>query len=100
MRLSLYLNDTAAIMNDPTYSFVSQFQMTRWINEARRLLAIETGCIRRHVTGQSAFGAQSRPARQFLPLSSPARCRKRSTWPGGPPPRVYRRRSMARFLAR
>jgi len=66
MRLSLYLNDTAAIMNDPSYSFVSQFQMTRWINETRRLLAIESGCIRRHITGQSAFGAQSQ-AGQAIP---------------------------------
>ena len=59
MRLSLYLNDTAAMMNDFTYSFTSKFQMTRWINEARRLTAMDTGCVRRLITGQSAFGAQS-----------------------------------------
>ena len=57
MKLSEYLNDTAQLMNDPTYSFTSQFQMTRWINEARRLLAMRTGCIRRLIAGQSAFGA-------------------------------------------
>jgi hypothetical protein len=66
MKLSLYLNDVAALMNDPTYSFISQFQMTRWINEARRTLAIETGCIRRLISGQSAFGAQSQ-AGQVIP---------------------------------
>jgi hypothetical protein len=57
MKLSEYLNDTAELMSDPTYSFTSQFQMTRWINEARRLLAMRTGCIRRLIAGQSAFGA-------------------------------------------
>lgn len=69
MRLSLYLNDTAEIINDPSYSFVSKFQMTRWINEARRLLAMQTGCIRRLVTGQSAFGAQSQ-AGQSIPSAT------------------------------
>jgi len=59
VRLSEYLNDTAVLMGDTTFSFNSQFQMTRWINEARRLLAMKTGCIQRLVSGQSAFGAQS-----------------------------------------
>jgi hypothetical protein len=66
MRLSLYLNDTAELINDPSYSFVSQFQMTRWVNEARRMLAMQTGCIRRLITGQSAFGAMSQ-AGQTIP---------------------------------
>jgi hypothetical protein len=57
MKLSEYLNDTAQLMSDPTYSFTSKFQMTRWINEARRLLSMRTGCIQRLITGQSAFGA-------------------------------------------
>lgn len=58
MRLSDYLNDTMALLNDSGYSFNSQFQVTRWVNEARRMLAMRTGCIQRLVTGQSAFGAQ------------------------------------------
>ncbi len=57
MRLSEYINDTSELINDPTFSFISKFQMTRWINEARRLFAMDTGCIRRLITGQSAFGA-------------------------------------------
>jgi hypothetical protein len=57
MKLSEYLNDTAQLMNDPTYSFTSQFQMARWVNEARRLVAMKTGCVRRLISGQSAFGA-------------------------------------------
>lgn len=59
MRLSEYLNDTAVLLNDSGYSFNSRFQVTRWINEARRLLAMKTGCVQRLITGQSAWGAQS-----------------------------------------
>ena len=66
MRLSLYLNDTAEMMNDTAFSFTSKFQMTRWINEARRLLAMQTGCVRRWVSGQSPFGGQSQ-AGQTIP---------------------------------
>lgn len=59
--LSGLLNDTAALLNDQNYSFISQNQLTRFINEARRQCAYRTGCIRRLITGQSAFGAQSQP---------------------------------------
>lgn len=61
MKLSEYQNDTTALLRDGGYYFNSQFQVTRWINEARRLLAMRTGCILRLVTGQSAFGATSQP---------------------------------------
>lgn len=61
MPLSLYLSDTAALLNDQNYSFTSQNQLCRWINESRRNIAKRTGCIRRLVTGQSAFGASAQP---------------------------------------
>ena len=61
MALSEYLNDTIAILNDAQYSFTSKPQLTRWVNEARRQCAKRTGCIRRLITGQSAFGASSQP---------------------------------------
>ena len=57
MQLSLYQSDTASLIHDISYSFTSKNQLTRWINEARRNCAKRTGCIRRHLTGQSAFGA-------------------------------------------
>ena len=59
MSLSQLLNDTSAILNDMNYSFISQNQLTRWINTSRRNAAKRTGCVRRLITGQSAFGASA-----------------------------------------
>lgn len=61
MSLSLYLNDTAALLNDQNFLFTNKTQMARWINDVRRQIAQRTGCIRRLVTGQSAWGASSQP---------------------------------------
>ena len=61
MPLNNYLNDTMALLRDQNYSFVSQQQMTRWVNEARREIAYRTGCVRRLITGQSPFGAAAQP---------------------------------------
>lgn len=61
MSLSGLLSDTAALLNDQSYSFTSKLQLTRWVNEARSNCAKRTGCIRRLVSGQSAFGASAQP---------------------------------------
>lgn len=61
MPLSLYLNDAAAMLNDQNFAWTSQAQLTRWINQARTDAAKMTGCIRRLITGQSAFGASAQP---------------------------------------
>lgn len=61
MSLSFYTQDTRAFLRDQAALFTSQNQLTRWINEARRDLAKRTGCIRRLITGQSAFGASAQP---------------------------------------
>lgn len=61
MPLSTLINDTAALLNDQNFLFTSEKQLLRWINEARRQCADRTGCIRRLVTGQSAFGAMAQP---------------------------------------
>lgn len=66
MRLSDYLLQTSELLHDQGYRFTSQAQLTRWVNEARRSLAKRTGCILRHVTGQSAFGASAQPG-SFVP---------------------------------
>lgn len=55
--LGWYLNDAAALLHDQAFSFTSEDQLTRWVNEARRQAAQRTGCIRRVIMGQSAFGA-------------------------------------------
>ena len=61
MSLSLLLSDTAALLNDQNFYFMSQAQLTRWINESRKKVARYTGCIRRRIAGQSAFGAGAQP---------------------------------------
>lgn len=61
MPLSQTLHDTAELLNDQNYSFTSPANLTRWINTARRQAAYRTGCIRRLVSGQSAFGASAQP---------------------------------------
>ena len=61
MALSDYLQDLQSLMHDQNYLFSSQQQQTRWINEARRQCAQRTGCVRRLVAGQSAFGASAQP---------------------------------------
>lgn len=59
MSLSQLLNDTSALLNDQNYTFIAKPQLTRWINTARKNTAKRTGCIRRLITGQSAFGASA-----------------------------------------
>lgn len=61
MTLSALLNDTSVLLNDQNYSFTSKPQLVRFINEARRNAAKRTGCVRRLITGQSAFGASAQP---------------------------------------
>lgn len=59
--LGWYLNDASTLLHDQAYSFTSQDQLKRWVNEARRQLAQRTGCVRRLISGQSAFGASAQP---------------------------------------
>jgi hypothetical protein len=61
MPLSTLLSDTAALLNDQNNSFISPQQLLRFVNEARRQCAERTGCVRRLITGQSAFGASAQP---------------------------------------
>jgi hypothetical protein len=64
-----YLTDTAALLHDMSFSFHSQSQLTRWVNEARRIVALDTSCVRRLITGESLSGAQSQPG-SFIPGSA------------------------------
>lgn len=61
MTLSQYQQETAALLHDQSNLFTPKSQLTLWINEARRQVAQRTGCVRRLVTGQSAFGASAQP---------------------------------------
>jgi hypothetical protein len=60
-RLSDYMTDTQSILRDYSGMFNAEAQLVRWINEARRQCAQRTGCVRRLVSGQSAFGASAQP---------------------------------------
>lgn len=66
MSLSDYILDTSALLHDGSNLFTSKSQLTRWINETRRQIARQTGCVRRLIAGQSAFGANSQPG-DFIP---------------------------------
>jgi hypothetical protein len=59
--LSWYINDASTLLHDQAFSFTSEKQLVRWINEARRQIAQRTACLRRLVMGQSAFGASAQP---------------------------------------
>ena len=61
MRLSDYISDTAALLADQSNLFTSPKQLTRNINESRRLIAMYTACIRRLLAGQTAWGGSSQP---------------------------------------
>jgi hypothetical protein len=61
MSLNWYLNDTSSLLHDLAFTFTSQQQLVRWINEARRQAAQRSACVRRLVSGQSAFGASAQP---------------------------------------
>lgn len=66
MGLSWYIADAQALLHDYGGLFTPQAQLVRWINSARLHCAQKTGCIRRHITGQSAFGASAQPG-TFIP---------------------------------
>ena len=59
--LGWYLSDSSVLLNDQAFTFTSKHQLTRWVNEARRQCAQRSMCIRRLISGQSAFGASAQP---------------------------------------
>ncbi len=59
--LGWYISDSADLLHDASHLFTSENQLRRWINTARQTCAKRTGCIERHITGQSAFGASAQP---------------------------------------
>jgi hypothetical protein len=61
MSLQDYINDSSALLWDYGLNFTPQKQLIRFINEMRLVCAQESGCIRRHLAGQSAYGAGAQP---------------------------------------
>jgi len=66
MSLQDYIQDCSSLLFDYGLNFTPRAQLIRWINESRRQVAFRTGCIRRHLTGQSAYGAGAQPG-SFIP---------------------------------
>lgn len=65
-QLSNYLADTTELLRDTSFLFTTRDRMIRWINQARKQVALQTGCIRLLVPGQSPFGAGAQPG-SFIP---------------------------------
>jgi hypothetical protein len=59
--LSDYIADSSALLFDYGLNFTPRKQLIRYINESRRQVAQKSGCIRRHLSGQSAYGAGAQP---------------------------------------
>lgn len=56
MTLDDYMIDTSAILHDSQRLFTGNFQLTRWVNEARDQVAMDSGCLRVLAAGQAPFG--------------------------------------------
>ena len=69
--LAEYINDASVLLNDVNFSFTSENQLKRWIQQGRDELVMRTGCIRRLITGQSAFGASAAPGYAVPGASQP-----------------------------
>jgi hypothetical protein len=61
MSLQDYIIDTSALLHDQNQLFTSSFTLTRWINEARDQVAMDTGCLRVLAAGQAPFGTGAQP---------------------------------------
>lgn len=59
--LSDYKVDTRELTRDKLGQFVSDSQLTRWINAARNKVAEVTGCLNCLLTGQASFGSSAQP---------------------------------------
>lgn len=59
--LTQYLQDTASLLRDNNFLFNSQIQLTRYINQARDQVAVQTDCIRSIIYGQAPFGTSAIP---------------------------------------
>ena len=64
--LQAYINQVQALTRDSQGLFTPLATLTNYINEARSQTALQTGCIRRLISGNPAAGAPAQPA-LFIP---------------------------------
>lgn len=61
MQLSWYINDSQTLLHDNLGLLITVSQLKRWINEARRMVAYQTGCINLLASGQAPYGNTTQP---------------------------------------
>lgn len=59
--LANYQVETLELMRDSSGQFTSTASLNRYINNARRQIAMRTACLQANVTGQAAFGTGAQP---------------------------------------
>lgn len=59
--LALYQIETLELLRDSKAQFTSIASLNRYINRARRQVAMRSGCLSVNVTGQAAFGTGAQP---------------------------------------
>ena len=59
MQLSQYIYEFRNLIRDPQGLFVSDFNATQYVNEARTATSLLTDCCRRLIVGNAPFGAQA-----------------------------------------
>lgn len=61
MSLTNYLTDTASLLHDGAFLFSSRYQLTRWVNDARDQVCLDSACLRALAKGQTTFGNSAVP---------------------------------------
>lgn len=59
--LALYQAETLSLLRDSNSQFTSTTNLNRYINSARRQIAMRSACLQANVTGQAAFGTGAQP---------------------------------------
>lgn len=86
--LSWYVNDTADLLRDRNFQMTSESSIKRYVNQARRQVAIQTGCIQVLACGQAPFGTGAQPGNMipggFIPGTLPGSLPDNANQAGAP----------------
>lgn len=84
--LADYKLDILAEVRDSRSQFTSDQMLVRYINQARKQVAVRSACLQALVTGQSAFGTSAQPGSMipgaFIPGTLPGSASSNSNSPG------------------
>lgn len=86
--LALYQLETLDLLRDSSAQFTSISSLNRYINAARRQIAMRSACLNVNVTGQAAFGTGAQPGfaipGAIVPGSLPGSLPNNQNEPGAP----------------